>query len=128
MIEIIISNHNAKPIYEQIFSQIKTLIMNGELQAGDPLPSMRGLAKTLQVSVITVQKSYEELQRAGLIETTVGKGSFVSVQNNEFVREEKQKELELLLGTVVSMAKENGITYETLQKLLDLFYNQQEED
>ncbi len=126
--EIIISNHNAKPIYEQIFSQIKTLIMKGELQAGDPLPSMRGLAKTLQVSVITVQKSYEELQQAGFIETTVGKGSFVSVQNNEFMREEKQKELELLLGNVVSMAKENGITYETLQKLLDLFYNQQEED
>lgn len=124
MLEIIISNNSPKPIYEQIFSQIKSLIMSGELPVGEALPSMRGLAKTLQVSVITVQKSYDELHKVGLIETTQGRGCFVSAQNKELVREEKQKELEELLEKVVDMAKENGIEYKTLQELLDLFYNQ----
>lgn len=76
--EIIISNNANKPIYEQITSQIKAMIMSGELQAGDAIPSMRSLAKSIHVSVITVQKAYEDLQRDGFIETTVGRGSFVS--------------------------------------------------
>ena len=60
--EIIISSNTSKPIYEQITSQIKALIMSGELQTGDPIPSMRALAKSIHVSVITVQKAYEDLQ------------------------------------------------------------------
>ena len=79
--EIIISNNANKPIYEQITTQIKAMIMSGELQAGDALPSMRSLAKSIHVSVITVQKAYEDLQRDGFIETTVGRGSFVSARN-----------------------------------------------
>ena len=63
--EIIISNRSGKPIYEQITAQIKSAIMNGELQPGDPLPSMRALAKTLHISVITTQRAYEDLQRDG---------------------------------------------------------------
>ena len=82
--EIIISNNANKPIYEQITSQIKAMIMSGELQAGEAIPSMRSLAKSIHVSVITVQKAYEDLQRDGFIETTVGRGSFVSAQNKEF--------------------------------------------
>ena len=69
--EIIISNNANKPIYEQITSQMKAMIMSGELQAGDAIPSMRALAKSIHVSVITVQKAYEDLQRDGFIETTV---------------------------------------------------------
>jgi len=72
--EIIISNNANKPIYEQITTQIKAMIMSGELQAGDAIPSMRSLAKSIHVSVITVQKAYEDLQRDGFIETTVGRG------------------------------------------------------
>ena len=90
--EIIISNNANKPIYEQITSQIKAMIMSGELQAGDAIPSMRALAKSIHVSVITVQKAYEDLQRDGFIETTVGRGSFVSAQNKEFYQ--VQNELE----------------------------------
>ena len=86
--EIIISNNANKPIYEQITSQIKAMIMSGELQAGDAIPSMRSLAKSIHVSVITVQKAYEDLQRDGFIETTVGRGSFVSAQNKEYYQEE----------------------------------------
>lgn len=126
MLEIIISNHSPKTIYEQILSQIKTQIMNGSLPEGSPLPSMRALAKTLQVSVITVQKSYEELHKVGLIETAVGRGSFVSVQNQELVREEKQKEMEAMLEAVVEVAKENGIALETMEELLRIFYQQED--
>ena len=86
--DIIISNNVNKPIYEQITSQIKAMIMSGELQAGEAIPSMRALAKSIHVSVITVQKAYEDLQRDGFIETTVGRGSFVSAQNKEFYQEE----------------------------------------
>ena len=82
--EIIISSNTNKPIYEQITSQIKAMVMNGELQQGEPIPSMRSLAKSLHISVITVQKAYEDLQRDGFIETTVGKGSFISGSSKEF--------------------------------------------
>ncbi len=92
--EIIISNNANKPIYEQITTQIKVMIMNGALQAGDSIPSMRALAKSIHVSVITVQKAYEDLQRDGFIETMVGRGSFVSAQNKEFYQEEQQRRAE----------------------------------
>lgn len=89
--ELIISSNTGKPIYEQITSQIKAMIMSGQLQSGDPIPSMRALAKSLHISVITVQKAYEDLQRDGFIETTVGRGSFVAAQNREFIQEEQQR-------------------------------------
>lgn len=91
--EIIISSNSSKPIYEQITAQIKAMVMQGELKTGDPIPSMRSLAKTIHVSVITVQKAYEDLQRDGFIETTVGRGSFISAQNRDFIQEEQQKKL-----------------------------------
>ena len=79
--DIIISNASGKPIYEQIVSQIKQLILSNALQAGDALPSMRLLAKDLRISVITTKRAYEELEREGFIETIVGKGSFVASKN-----------------------------------------------
>ena len=89
--EIIISNNSSKPIYEQITTQIKAMIITGQLQAGEPIPSMRALAKSLHISVITVQKAYEDLQRDGFIETTVGRGSFVSAANRDLFQEEQQR-------------------------------------
>ena len=86
--EIIISGNSSKPIYAQITEQLKAQIMDGTLHAGESLPSMRSLAKSLHVSVITVQRAYEELQRDGFLETTVGRGSFVAAQNPEIYREE----------------------------------------
>ena len=85
--EIIISGNSSKPIYAQITEQLKAQIMDGTLHAGESLPSMRSLAKSLHVSVITVQRAYEELQRDGFLETTVGRGSFVAAQNPEVYRE-----------------------------------------
>ena len=124
--EIIISSNNSKPIYEQITSQIKAKIMSGDLAAGQPIPSMRALAKAIHVSVITVQKAYEDLQRDGFIETTVGRGSFVSALNKDFMQEEQQRKAEEHLQAAADIGRANGISLEKLLELLTLFYQEEE--
>ncbi len=120
--EILISNSSDKPIYEQICMQIKSLIMNGTLSAGEALPSMRVLAKDLHISVITVQRAYEDLTRDGFIETVSGKGSFVASQNQEFIREEQLRIAEELLQKAAEIGRSHGIAYEQLAAILRLFY------
>lgn len=122
--QILISNHTTKPIYEQITSQIKNAIMSGELKAGDPLPSMRALAKDLHISVITTQKAYEDLQRGGFIESAAGKGTFVSAQNTEFIREEQIRKAEEKLQEAAEIGRSNGISLEKLTELLKMFYEE----
>jgi GntR family transcriptional regulator len=124
-LEIIISSNTSKPIYEQITSQMKAMIMSGQLQTGDPIPSMRALAKSIHVSVITVQKAYEDLQRDGFIETTVGRGSFVAAQNKEFYQEEQQRQAEQHLEAAVDIARSSGISLKTLIDLLTIFYKEE---
>ena len=124
--DIIISNNANKPIYEQITSQIKAMIMSGELQAGDAIPSMRALAKSIHVSVITVQKAYEELQRDGFIETTVGRGSFVSAQNKAFYQEAQLRIAEEHLKIAADIGRINNISLESLIEVLKLFYTEVE--
>lgn len=124
--DIIISNNANKPIYEQITSQIKAMIMSGELQAGDAIPSMRALAKSIHVSVITVQKAYEELQRDGFIEATVGRGSFVSAQNKAFYQEAQQRIAEEHLKIAADIGRVNDISLESLIEVLKLFYTEVE--
>ncbi len=123
--DIIISNSTSKPIYEQITSQIKQMIMTGELKAGESIPSMRSLAKSLHISVITVQRAYEDLQRDGFIETTIGRGSFVSSNNKDFIQEEKQREIENHLQKAIELSKENGIPLTKLIDLLKIFYEEE---
>ena len=124
--DIVISNNTGKPIYEQITTQVKAMIISGELKAGDAIPSMRALAKSIHVSVITVQRAYEELQRDGFIETTVGRGSFVSAQNKEFYQEEQQRIAEEQLQIAAEIGRTNGISLEKLKELLALFYLEDE--
>lgn len=124
--EIIISNNTNKPIYEQITSQIKAMIMSGELRTGDAVPSMRALAKSIHVSVITVQKAYEDLQRDGFIETTVGRGSFVSARNKDFYQEEQQRRAEEHLQEAADIGRASGIPLEKLTELLRMFYQEEE--
>ena len=124
--DIIISNNANKPIYEQITSQIKAMIMSGELQAGDAIPSMRALAKSIHVSVITVQKAYEELQRDGFNEATVGRGSFVSAQNKAFYQEAQQRIAEEHLKIAADIGRVNDISLESLIEVLKLFYTEVE--
>ncbi|HIV03280.1 MAG TPA: GntR family transcriptional regulator [Candidatus Aphodoplasma excrementigallinarum] len=120
--DIIISNSSDKPIYEQITSQIKNMILTGALREGAPLPSMRLLAKELRISVITTKRAYEDLERDGFIETVVGKGSFVAKKNAEFVREEILKAAQEHIKQAVDAAKSGGITAEELHEMLDILY------
>ena len=124
--DIIISNNSRKPIYEQIVSQIKVLIMNQELKAGELLPSMRSLAKSLHISVITAQKAYEELQRDGFIETVSGKGSLVATQNHDFIKEEQLRQIEEKLMEAAEAARNHAIPKEKLIELLTMFYEEGE--
>ena len=119
--EIILSNSANKPIYEQITDQIKAMILRGELKEGDALPSMRGLAKDLHISVITAQHAYEDLQRDGFIETVAGKGTFVAAQNREFIREEQLRIAERKLQEAAEIGRAMDIPLDQLVKLLELF-------
>ena len=119
---IIISNNRDKPIYEQIVSQIKNMIMSEELLAGDSLPSMRSLAKSIHVSVITVQRAYEELQRDGFIETEIGRSTYVLARNKEFYKEQQQKRIEEYMQLAIEAAKENAMPLEKLIDILKILY------
>ncbi len=121
---IIISNSSGRPIYEQITSQIKGMIMNGTLKPGDPLPSMRLLAKELRISVITTKRAYEELERDGFITTIVGKGSFVREADQEFVREERLKAVEGHLQAAVDAARQCGMEEQELIEILKLLFKE----
>ena len=119
---IIISNSSGVPIYEQIVSQIKEQIMNGELKAGDALPSMRALAQSIRISVITTKRAYEELERDGFIESFTGKGSFVKGQNTELLREEYLRQAEELLQQACDRARKAGASADALHDMLDIIY------
>ena len=122
--EIIISNSSGKPIYEQITAPIKALIMNGSLSPGDPLPSMRLLAKELRISVITTKRAYEDLERDGFITTVVGKGSFVREADREFVKEEQLKAVEGYLQAAVDTARQYGMEEQELVEILKMLYEE----
>lgn len=122
---IIISNSSGKPIYEQIIAQIKQLIMTDALKEGDALPSMRMLAKELRISVITTKRAYEELEKEGFIETITGKGSFVAGKDKELIREERYRQIEMLLEKACETAKINGMSLEELQDIVKLLYKEE---
>ena len=119
---IIISNSSQDPIYEQIVTQIKTTIMKDELSEGEALPSIRSLAKDLRISVITTKRAYEELERDCFIETVPGKGSYVSGQNKDLIREKRLTAIEEKLTEVVSESKLLNLSLEELQKIVSLLY------
>ena len=121
---IILSNSSGKPIYEQITTQMKQMIVSGELRPGDPLPSMRLLAKDLRISVITTKRAYEDLARDGFITNVVGKGSFVAENNAELLREAVLREVEGRLQEAVDRAKAAGLCREELQGVLDLLWEE----
>ncbi|MGL5346741.1 MAG: GntR family transcriptional regulator [Peptostreptococcaceae bacterium] len=109
---IIINNSSSIPLYEQIGSQIKTQILNGEISQGEILPSIRTLAKELKVSIITTKRAYEELEKGGFTQTIVGKGTYVSFTNKDRLREVAMFEIENKLEEIIKKAKSVGITLE----------------
>ena len=120
--DIIISNAGGVPIYDQITRQMKGLILRGELEEGEALPSMRLLAKELRISVITTKRAYEELEREGFITTVPGKGCFVAPQNPELAREETLRRVEEHLSQAVDIAKVGGVSLAELSDTLNILY------
>ncbi|MDY6826971.1 MAG: GntR family transcriptional regulator [Bacillota bacterium] len=121
---ITISNASPEPLYEQIASQIKNSIMRGELAPGEMLPSIRHLARELQISVITTKRSYEELEREGFIDSVAGKGSFVAAQSNGLLRERRLKFIEEKLVEIVEESRTFEIGLPELIEMLTMLYGE----
>ena len=119
-LEIIIANSSDKPIYEQITSQVKGLILSGELTEGQQLPSIRALANSLRVSAITTKRAYADLEAAGFIETVQGKGSFVAGGNAELIREEQLRQVEAHMARAIDAGRAMGLTDTELTEMFAL--------
>ena len=115
---IFIDNKSGLPIYDQIYSQIKSQIISGALSEDQLLPSIRNLAKDLGISVITTRRAYDELEREGFIYTVAGKGSFVVAKNTELLREENLRQIEAHLQEIRSLAVACGLSRE---EILEMF-------
>ena len=121
---IIISNSSEEPIYEQIVKQIKNMILRGELAENEMLPSIRSLARDLQISVITTKKAYEELENDGYIVTVQGKGSFVAAQNKELLKEIRLKIVEEKLAEAVDAGRSIELSLDEMQEMLKILYEE----
>ncbi|UNT93080.1 MULTISPECIES: GntR family transcriptional regulator [Allobaculum] len=125
-LEIVLSFRGDVPIYEQIETQMRSQILSGKLNPGQSVPSMRALAKMLKVSVITVQKAYEDLKQEGLIESAVGRGTVVAQIDSQAAQEARQKEVEACAEALIKKAKETQMTLEELLNLVSLLYEEDE--
>lgn len=123
--DILISNSSSEPIYEQITRQIKKAIIIGHLKEGESLPSIRNLARELQISVITTKRAYEELEKEGLVETVGGKGTYVAGQNREFLREKRLNILEEKLAQIVIEAKMLMVSRQELDEMLNVLFEEE---
>lgn len=121
-LNIVFSSNSNLAIYEQIISQIKLAIINKEIKPGEALPSIRGLAKDLQISVITTKRAYEELEQEGLIYSVTGKGFYVSEQNTDMLLEKKKAMLEQQLLELVKDCKAVGLEAKDVKDIIDLMY------
>lgn len=100
--KIVISNTSENPLYQQIKDQIKDAILREELVEGDALPSIRSFANDLKVSVLTIRRVYDELEKEGFITSQVGIGTFVSTSNIELLRESKRRLVEKKMLDMIS--------------------------
>ena len=123
--DIIISNTGGQPIYEQICRQVKGAIAAGKLKPGEPLPSIRALARDLRISVITTKRAYEKLERDGVICTQAGKGSFVAAQDAELARESNLREIEEHLQAAVELGRQIELPAEELQHILQVLIEEE---
>ena len=122
--KILISNTSEIPLYKQIKDQIKDAILREELSEGDPLPSIRAFANDLSVSVLTVRRVYDELEREGFIVSQVGIGTFVSASNIELLRESKRRIVEQKMQDMIQTAKSLKISKDELNAMMDILYDE----
>lgn len=124
---IFINNKNGVPIYDQIYSQIKSQIINGTIEEDAPLPSIRNLAKDLHISVITTKRAYEELEKDGFIYTLPGKGSFVAKKNTALIKEENLRQIEEHLDEVMKLSASCGLKKEDIIEMLEILFGEEEQ-
>ena len=120
---IIISNSDGMPIFEQIENAIKQAIFSNELKEEDMLPSVRSMANDLKISFLTVKRAYDELEQEGYIKTVQGKGSFIAPKNLELIKEEKLKEIQELIEKIYTISKVSNITEEEIQELFKIIFS-----
>lgn len=125
--KIIISNSSPVPIYEQIKKAIVEQIISGALKENEPLPSIRSLAQDIQISVMTINKAYVELEQEGYIRSIQGKGTFVAPKNTELARENAQKEIEAYIASAVELAQKMQIEKREILNLIEIFYGDPED-
>ena len=113
-----ISNSSEDPIYLQIKKQVKAQILSGDLSVGDQLPSIRFVAKELRISMLTVKRAFNELEQEGFIDPVQGKGTFVSGQNKDLIREEYLKSMEEKLEEMVDLAKLAGLSNKKIVEIV----------
>ncbi len=121
-------NTSGAPIYEQIAAQIKDQIVDGTLEPGQPLPSIRALAKDLRISVITTKRAYDELEAQGFLTTVAGKGCFVAEQNTQLIRESRLREIEEHLQSAAELARSCRVADGELLEMLRLIIQGRNED
>lgn len=120
--EIIIRENDSLPIYEQIVREIKKAIIKKEIRPGDLLPSIRSLARELEISVITTKRAYEELEKEKLIYSVAGKGFYVKEPNRERLKEDQFCEIEEKMVHVVEQAKDMGVSLQEMKEMLEMLY------
>ena len=120
--EIIIRENDSRPIYEQIVREIKKAIIKKEIRPGDLLPSIRSLARELEISVITTKRAYEELEKEKLIYSVAGKGFYVKEPNRERLKEDQLCEIEEKMVHVVEQAKDMGVSLQEMKEMLEMLY------
>lgn len=123
---LIIENMSSEPLYGQIARQIREAILSGKLYSGEPLPSIRHLAKELQVSIITTKRAYEELEREGFIQSAQGKGTFVAPATTQRLKEAAMSRMEQSLSQVIQMAHTIDLSWEEFQEMILLLWDMEE--
>ena len=116
---IFIDNKSGAPIYDQIFTQIKSQIINGTLKEDEALPSIRNLAKDLKISVVTTKRAYDELEREGFIYTIAAKGCFVAPKNVELIKEANLRKIEELMIEIGKLAASCGLSKKELTEMFE---------
>ena len=122
---ILIDNKSGAPIYDQIYSQLKSQIISGVLKEDEMLPSIRGLAKDLRISFITTKRAYEELEKDGFIYTLPGKGCYVAPKNVELLREENLKKIEEHIDEIVKLATYCNLSKQDIMEMVNFSLEEQ---
>ena len=122
--KILISNTSDTPLYQQIKDQITDAILKGELKEGDPLPSIRSFANDLRVSVLTIRRVYDDLEKEGYLNSQVGIGTFVSIGNTELLIEAKRRLVEQKMQDMIQTAKSLGISRQELNDMMEILYEE----